>query len=1056
MGSAPCNLFCCTKPSIALPKSDLFVPQINIDIIQNTKNLETNVVTNFIEKSPVNKVPANRLTTEKFLQEKNKIRNSLTMEGRNKKVKIDLSHESENEKKENKKNSGKNNVARYSLNNSKKNVYQIQKSNKSNNKILSKNDIKNNLNNNIHKNISNNENSKSDNNIEVSNYEISEHSISKNEEINIFNIFLNHNLFNNINKEVLFSSLKQLKEIIIEKNSIIFKEGDVGTCIFVIISGTVEIFSKNSKDKILLNQGSIFGELALMKHNIKRTYTAIAVTNLSFFTIDRNFFEKIKSNYIEKIPFNFELFNYLPEEQKENLELLVNTIEFKKNEKINNLKGLFWIQKGGISFNNVTGKEKDVYEKGEFFGMLRYLYNNNINSITSNNSQEEKTEKDFYISSVLAEKNNINLEIAAKEDTVCNVISDMAFIEVFGLEYKSKILMPFFEKTILEHRYFKNIFSESNNVKEIINLFHIKEYKNNDMLSSALPDDIPKKIIIIIEGQACIYCGNEAEKNIIAPSQIIGEGIILGEEQKNIIVESNHLISLEFSWDLFKEKINFIGSTLGEWINNLNSIYFFRGLPIYKLVDIAKNIKINKYKEGDKIIKKTEKVEYVYFIYKGSLTLDIDDEFIQEYHKNNSFGEIFIFNGKPSFGEIIVTDKGEQGYKNECTLYKISKNYFFELLSDPILNLRTKKKLCLEDTEIFPKDLYYIATLHKGPTSNIYLVHNKIYVYIMKAIYIQTFYQSSAFEGGKPVRNVLNEKDASKILDNPFLMKYVKTLKNDNWCFFISEFINGILLSEYIRMCKPFNNISITRFYSICFMIMLEALQNIGIIHRDIKQDNIIIEKNGYPKLIDFSCCKKILKGKTGTLIGTPYFMAPEILTGKKYSYSCDYWSVGVLIFYLYYGEYPFGNDSSQPVDIYKEIINKEIEFRDCKKSGYYENEINLQKFIRSLLEKDEKARINNINQVKDFDFFKNIDFDKIKRQEIKPPFIPEVVKFNYTKELNNCSKPFTDFIEEEKVENIMLNKMNKKSNKLLYQNDLINESNFNNQINLMKWFEKF
>jgi cGMP-dependent protein kinase len=324
----------------------------------------------------------------------------------------------------------------------------------------------------------------------------------------------------------------------------------------------------------------------------------------------------------------------------------------------------------------------------------------------------------------------------------------------------------------------------------------------------------------------------------------------------------------------------------------------------------------------------------------------------------------------------------------------------------------------------------------------------------MKAIYIQTFYQASAFEG-KAVRNVLNEKDASKVLDNPFLIKYVKTLKNQNWCFFVSEFINGILLSEYIRMCKPFNNFEITRFYSACFMIMLDALQNIGIIHRDIKQNNIVIEKNGYPKLIDFSCCKKIMNEKTSTLIGTPFFIAPEILKGKKYSYSCDYWSVGVLVYYLFYGDYPFGNKNSQPVDIYQEIINKEVEFRDCKKSEFYDIEISLQKFISCLLEKDESKRINNLNQVKNLEFFKETDFDKIKRQEIKSPFIPEVVKFDYKKELNNCSKPFKDFIEKEKMPNIAANK---KSNKVLfnYENENTNESNFNYHINLMKWFEKF
>ena len=55
--------------------------------------------------------------------------------------------------------------------------------------------------------------------------------------------------------------------------------------------------------------------------------------------------------------------------------------------------------------------------------------------------------------------------------------------------------------------------------------------------------------------------------------------------------------------------------------------------------------------------------------------------------------------------------------------------------------------------------------------------------------------------------------------------------------------------------------------------------------------------------------------------------MAPEILKGKAYSYSCDYWSVGVLMYYLFYGEYPFGKNANQPDTIYKERINKKIEF---------------------------------------------------------------------------------------------------------------------------------
>ena len=347
------------------------------------------------------------------------------------------------------------------------------------------------------------------------------------------------------------------------------------------------------------------------------------------------------------------------------------------------------------------------------------------------------------------------------------------------------------------------------------------------MISSELPDDIQKKIIIIVEGQACAYSSNGQEKNMLCSCQIIGEELLLGEEPKNTIVESNHLITLECSWDVFKEKAQILGTSLENCINELNSFFFFKGLPIYKLIEIARNIIIENHEKNTKIIQKGDKVEFIYFIKNGTIILEEDNEVFKEYHEGNSFGEIFIFNGKPAYGQVTVTS-------DNCTLYKITKKCFFELLSEPILNKRTKQKLCLEDMEIFPKNLFYIATLHKGTTSNIYLVHNKIYVYVMKAFYIQKFYQASAFEG-KAVRNVLNEKEASKIMDNPFLLKYVKTLKNSNWCFFVEEFINGILLSEYIRMCKPFQSIEFTQFYSACFLLMLEALHRVGLLHRDIR-----------------------------------------------------------------------------------------------------------------------------------------------------------------------------------------------------------------------------
>jgi len=988
MGSFPCNALCCSKTNIASkPKSDLFVPQINIETIKSNKNFERNFVTSIKEKSPKKRGVKKIFTTEQLIQDKCRIKNTMTADGNiGRKINISFTYKNNtyiiNDIKELKK-----------IKSSKKEILKISLTNFSIYKGLLKSNIKESI-----------KKEEEENQQEDLKYEISEHLLSKNEEINISSIFLYHYLFHKTSENDLLFIMKQLKEIQIEENSIVFNEGDPGSCIFLIKSGSILLSSKNSKNQITLNQGTIFGELALVKNNIKRTYDAKAMTNCSFYSLEKSVFQEIESNFIHKNPFKFELFNFLDEDTKDSLELLTTSLEFKKDQTITDLKGLFWIKEGTICLCDLDGNEKDIYGPNEFIGVLKYSTN--------------KNDKDFENSTIIGDKdlNKPDMKIIAKEDVLCTVIPDFAFVEVFGLNYNAKLFYSFFKNTICQNKYFKNII-EINSVKSIVKLFYLHEYKNNDMISSELPDDIPKKIIIIVEGQACAYSNNGQEKNMLCSGQIIGEELLLGEESKNIIVESTHLIALECSWDVFKEKALIMGTSLENCINELNSFIFFKGLPIYKLIDIAKNIIIENYEKNAKIIQKGDKVESIYFIKNGTI----------------------IFNGKPAYGQVTVSSEN-------CILFKIKKQIFFELLSEPILNKKTKQKLCLEDMEIFPKNLFYIATLHKGTTSNIYLVHNKIYVYVMKAFYIQKFYQASAFEG-KAVRNVLNEKEASKIMDNPFLLKYVKTLKNSNWCFFIEEFINGILLSEYIRMCKPFKSIKITQFYSACFLLMLEALHRVGLIHRDIRQENIMIMKNGYPKLIDFSCCKRIFENKTNTLIGAPYFIAPEVLKGKDYSYSCDYWSVGVLIYYLFYGEYPFGNNITQPDTIYKEIINKSIEFHEAQ---FEYNETSLQELLSGLLNKDENLRVCSLDQVKDKDFFKNIDFIKLKRQEVKSPFIPEVVKFNYNKELNNVSKPFNTFILDEKIEN----HPNNSTKDLVYYYD--NDNDLNYHVNLMKWFEKF
>ena len=151
-----------------------------------------------------------------------------------------------------------------------------------------------------------------------------------------------------------------------------------------------------------------------------------------------------------------------------------------------------------------------------------------------------------------------------------------------------------------------------------------------------------------------------------------------------------------------------------------------------------------------------------------------------------------------------------------------------------------------------------------------------------------------------------------------------------------------------------------------------------------------MIDSNGYLKMIDFGT-SKILRDYTSTLIGTPHYIPPEILLGKGYSLSCDFWSVGICIYEIFYGCYPFGNKINEIIEIYKEILNKKI--FDLTKNNNY---CFINNLIKSLLKKKVNKRLCNVNLIKQNEFFKDFSFSDLIDFKITPPYIPICNEINY------------------------------------------------------------
>ena len=564
----------------------------------------------------------------------------------------------------------------------------------------------------------------------------------------------------------------------------------------------------------------------------------------------------------------------------------------------------------------------------------------------------------------------------------------------------------------------------------IRDLFQIKRYKKNELIvSKGLSNN--NKCFLILNGKISNKKQNSYE---ISQGQFFkGELMFIFQELEIDIYAINDSIICETTKDYListlKQK-NLNTTFIISLFNILNKFQIFSQISIQNAFEIVNNLNIKIYNEKEIILNQNQEVNKFYLIEKGIVQASNSEKNIKIFEKGNSFGEFFILNEQKSTYTFKCISK-------EAILYELSSNYFLELLTEQSINDYIKQKMTLEDYNLSLNDLYYLSYLGRGRFGNVCLTHNEIFFYAIKAI-SKSFAEKQKFG----VKYLFYEKNTLFSMDHPFILKLIKTLKNENWLFFLMEYISGINLGEYLETKKNKRNLFETKFYAASILLAIDYCHRKKIIHRDIKPANMMIDKKGYIKLIDFGTAKILNENeKTKTVIGSPNFISPEVLLGKGYSFSCDYWSIGICIYYIFYGVLPFGNNSVEIIDTYKEIIEKEVSFPD-------NNNIELNSLLNTLLDKNENNRLSIFKMIKTHFFFKDIDFDALLSYKIKPPFIPLKEQRINDDNFQNKTSPFVYFMENQKSDT-------KTTVTLKAGNS--NKKNSNNNYHLPNnWYESF
>src|SRR5690554_1306826 len=170
---------------------------------------------------------------------------------------------------------------------------------------------------------------------------------------------------------------------------------------------------------------------------------------------------------------------------------------------------------------------------------------------------------------------------------------------------------------------------------------------------------------------------------------------------------------------------------------------------------------------------------------------------------------------------------------------------------------------------------------------------------------------------------------------------------------------------------------------------LADSLLRADIVYRDLKPENLLIDRDGHMKIADFGFAKKLRPEdsyRTWTLCGTPEYLAPEIIQSKGHGKAVDWWALGILIYEMLAGFAPFYAD--EPYGIYRKILDGRIKF-----PSHFS--IEAQGIVTHLCTADRSKRLGcgkeGALEVRRHPWFRGVDWDKMLRREVKVPYIPEV-----------------------------------------------------------------
>lgn len=576
-------------------------------------------------------------------------------------------------------------------------------------------------------------------------------------------------------------------------------------------------------------------------------------------------------------------------------------------------------------------------------------------------------------------------------------------IKHFDKDFRSKQLI---KDAILDNDFLKKL--DSTQIREVVECMYEKQVKQSHYIIRE--GDAGQHVYVAADGDFEVL----KENNVLgkmAAGRVFGELAILYNCTRTASVRAVTDVRV---WVLDRRIFQAIMMKTGiqrqeENVNFLKSVPLLRSLPAEKLSKLADVLEVDFFHEGEYIIREGATGDTFFIINKGEVKVTQtiagfeEPQEVRKLKRGDYFGEKSLLSEDRRTANVIALAPGV-----ECLT--VDRNSFNKLIGslselrekdygDEARGVQRTSTGAPADGIVSPtvdaidpefqfirlEDMEIVATLGMGGFGRVELVQlaaDRTKTFALKCLKKKHIVETRQQE------HIYSEKKIMMECRSPFITRLFKTFKDRKFVYMMLEVCLGGEVWTILRDHGSFDETT-SRFVVACVLEAFQYLHSKGIIYRDLKPENLLLDNRGYIKLVDFGFAKKIGFGrKTWTFCGTPEYVAPEIILNKGHDYAADYWSLGILMFELLTGSPPFSG--SDPMRTYN-IILKGIDVIEFPKKISRNAHVLIKKLCRDNPTERLGYGKNGIVDIKKNKWFQGFDWTGLMGRSMTPPLVPKV-----------------------------------------------------------------